>query len=220
MALPNKFRKFSENIYAGALPNSAQMQEIVKQFGIKHVLSFVNDPYLSSVLKQLNVNHIVIPFVPSPVMNDTMKYLVRNIKQILSNQPIYIHCALGQDRTGFALALYRILKDNWKPQAAVEEAKRFGYGNGVPVSVKNFWNNILLTLSVNKNPSDVGAADDKPYGFDIPYFESHIKDITFQMEQDQNIDDRIALLRDIKDGGEIPLIGVFNNMGSLQLTKI
>ena len=44
-----------------------------------------------------------------------------------SLQPIYVYCRLGKDRTGFIIALYRVLDQQWTPCAAWKEWKSFGY---------------------------------------------------------------------------------------------
>ncbi len=41
--------------------------------------------------------------------------------------PIFIHCKYGADRTGAAIALYRIKIENWKPHDAVVEMILGGY---------------------------------------------------------------------------------------------
>ena len=56
----------------------------------------------------------------------------KQIKQILSlineqeNQPVFIHCHKGQDRTGTVIAIYRITNDKWSSEEAVSEAEKYG----------------------------------------------------------------------------------------------
>ena len=54
--------------------------------------------------------------------------VVRAMKVILSpeNQPVYIHCQAGKDRTGLAVGIYRILVDGWSVDDAIAERKAFG----------------------------------------------------------------------------------------------
>jgi protein tyrosine/serine phosphatase len=56
------------------------------------------------------------------------------VEQILSlvnapdNQPVFVHCKRGADRTGTIIALYRIRHDGWTSEQAKAEAKHYGMG--------------------------------------------------------------------------------------------
>jgi protein tyrosine/serine phosphatase len=43
-----------------------------------------------------------------------------------SEWPIFVHCRRGADRTGTAIACYRIAHDHWSNQQALAEAKTLG----------------------------------------------------------------------------------------------
>ena len=43
-----------------------------------------------------------------------------------ANQPVFVHCQRGEDRTGSLVALYRIVKQGWQPQEAYHEALALG----------------------------------------------------------------------------------------------
>ena len=42
------------------------------------------------------------------------------------NQPLFVHCRLGADRTGLIIAVYRIVHDGWTSERAKAEAKHYG----------------------------------------------------------------------------------------------
>jgi len=54
--------------------------------------------------------------------------VVRAMKVILTPeyQPVFVHCQAGKDRTGFVVAVYRILVDGWSVDDAIAERKAFG----------------------------------------------------------------------------------------------
>ena len=41
--------------------------------------------------------------------------------------PVYVHCAAGKDRTGYAVATYRIVEQGWDADSAIEEMFDFRY---------------------------------------------------------------------------------------------
>lgn len=161
MNYPNKFRRIVDNIYAGGAPSPSQLRELVKNLGIKYLISLDNESAikLASTAADLKIKHIIIPINPSASrLDDNLRYLIKNIDKILSNfQPVYIHCLQGQDRTGLALAIFRMKKYNYSSKEAISEVKKFNYGAGVSLATQQLWNNILLLL---ENNGDVAAAID------------------------------------------------------------
>ena len=41
------------------------------------------------------------------------------------NQPVFVHCKRGRDRTGVVVAAWRMMREGWSLEQAYEEAKRF-----------------------------------------------------------------------------------------------
>ena len=57
------------------------------------------------------------------------------------NQPVYVHCALGQDRTGVVVAAYRMDVDGWSFEDAEKEMQSFGFNDTwihLKKSLKNY----------------------------------------------------------------------------------
>jgi protein tyrosine/serine phosphatase len=49
-----------------------------------------------------------------------------SILQSNSDNPAFIHCRRGKDRTGTVVARYRILHDHWESRKALSEARSLG----------------------------------------------------------------------------------------------
>ena len=45
-----------------------------------------------------------------------------------NNQPVFVHCRYGADRTGLMCAVYRVVVQGWSREAAIDEMQRGGYG--------------------------------------------------------------------------------------------
>ncbi len=46
-------------------------------------------------------------------------------------QPVYIHCVMGRDRTGFVSAQLRIQRQGWSPDRAYQEMQAFDFKPGI-----------------------------------------------------------------------------------------
>jgi hypothetical protein len=219
MNLPNKFRRISDQIYAGAAPSSEQIKDMQHRFGLKAVLSLDNEAGLkiAPTLASLNIKHFFYPINPEEsIIGSNLKFLAKNLTQILINQPIYIHCLAGRDRTGLIQAIYRIKKQNWQVDKALSEVKQYGYGNGVSVKTQNLWNNLLIGLQSNVNFLDDNSIEDEK---DLVTIVRDFQDLSLppafinqqswaplgsQPEYNSSIN---------LEQAEIPLVGIYSNIG-------
>lgn len=74
-------------------------------------------------LEHRSVPIIAAPFSPS---EKSVKKALLVLKDP-SLRPVYVHCFLGEDRSTFIIALYRVYFEGWAPQAAWEELLRSGF---------------------------------------------------------------------------------------------
>jgi protein tyrosine/serine phosphatase len=75
----------------------------------------------------MGFNYFQIPTSTSkPLKDHYQKFL-----DIVNNpdlQPVFVHCQHGADRTGTAVALYRITVQKWDTEEAIRELQEGGYG--------------------------------------------------------------------------------------------
>jgi protein tyrosine/serine phosphatase len=45
-----------------------------------------------------------------------------------ARQPVFVHCLRGSDRTGMAVAVYRMSAEGWSREEAIDEMVRGGFG--------------------------------------------------------------------------------------------
>lgn len=143
-----RFGKVNNILYRGGLPTDQDL-EALKKFGVKTIVSFrgLGDPTEQvqidsekKVTTKLGMKflNIQIPF-DKPVPETTIKAFFKAVND-KKNQPLYVHCKGGRDRTGTMVALYRIQYENFKPAQAVEEMKQYTFN---PIDYPIFTNQIM-----------------------------------------------------------------------------
>ena len=128
--LPN-MHQVNANLYRGGQPTAAGFVELQKM-GIKTVIDLRESDERAkkekAMVEAAGMRFINVPLDPwlapnSVFLEDLMKYFDK-----ADNQPVFVHCRRGSDRTGVAIAVYRITHDGWDDEQASEEAKKFGLG--------------------------------------------------------------------------------------------
>lgn len=128
--LPN-FHQVNSNLYRGAQPEKNGLQRL-KDLGIKTVINLRDTGDLSKTEEKTAAAMGIQYFnVPLPNFNRPDDATVARILELINsseNQPVFVHCKRGSDRTGTIMAVYRISHDGWTGEKATAEAKRFGLG--------------------------------------------------------------------------------------------
>ena len=128
--LPNLY-KVNDRLYRGGQPTEAGIAEL-KRMGIKTLIN-LRDADDGERKEEGWATAAGIRFINVPESN-WFKPKTENIDAILKqidtpeNQPVFIHCKRGSDRTGTVVAIYRITHDGWTGKQANDEAKKFGFG--------------------------------------------------------------------------------------------
>jgi uncharacterized protein (TIGR01244 family) len=128
--LPN-FQKVNDNLYRGGQPKKGGFAQL-KKLGIKTVIYLRSDEDKALNEKKL-AEAAGINFLHFPLGNWDRPDQ-RNVDKILAhindaeNQPVFVHCRRGSDRTGTVIAIYRMTHEGWDAKKASDEAKKFGIG--------------------------------------------------------------------------------------------
>jgi protein tyrosine phosphatase (PTP) superfamily phosphohydrolase (DUF442 family) len=79
-----------------------------------------------AALEKHGMRYVSIPW-HCPFPRD--KPFAQFLKLIQQNpkKKIFVHCRLGDDRTGMAIAAYRMADEGWSAEEAMTEMKRFGF---------------------------------------------------------------------------------------------
>ncbi|MFN2509914.1 MAG: tyrosine-protein phosphatase [Pyrinomonadaceae bacterium] len=126
--LPN-FHKVNDMVYRGAQPKNGGW-ELLKQLGIKTVINLRNDDDRAkreeAGARLAGLQYFNFPFERRGRPQSKKMEQVLSIINDPANQPVFVHCRHGADRTGVVIAVYRITHDRWTGAQAKREAKRYG----------------------------------------------------------------------------------------------
>jgi tyrosine-protein phosphatase SIW14 len=126
--LPN-FHQVNQGLYRGAQPREGGIQKLAA-LGIKTVLNLrVADERLraeETEARTMGLNFFNVPMEGLDRPRDEQVKRALEIINNAANQPVFVHCKHGADRTGVVIAIYRMTHDGWSTEEALREAKRYG----------------------------------------------------------------------------------------------
>jgi tyrosine-protein phosphatase SIW14 len=126
--LPN-FHQVNEKVYRGAQPKKDGFKRLA-QLGIKTIINLRNDDAMAEregvEVRALGLHYFNLPLNRTGRPADDQVERALKILNNADNQPVFVHCKLGADRTGTIIAVYRISHDGWTSERAKAEANSFG----------------------------------------------------------------------------------------------
>lgn len=128
--LPN-FSQINANLYRGGQPSEEGVKKL-KQMGVKTII-YLRDADERARIEESWAQAAGIKFYNVPLSNwfgpkDAQVEKVLGLINAPENQPVFVHCKRGADRTGTVVAVYRITRDGWTAKQANEEAEKFDFG--------------------------------------------------------------------------------------------
>ena len=124
--LPN-FGEVTPDLYRGGQPGADGLKAL-KKMGVSIVIDMRGSPSAQEqrAVEELGMEYVSIPWhCPFPSDSTFAKFL-----KVIEQNPgkkIFVHCRLGNDRTGMAIASYRMAEQGWSADEAMKEMKLFGY---------------------------------------------------------------------------------------------
>ncbi|HEX6853079.1 MAG TPA: tyrosine-protein phosphatase [Candidatus Polarisedimenticolaceae bacterium] len=122
------FGRVGPGLYRGAEPSEACLDHLAK-LGVRMILNLRDDEEATerekSLAEALGLRFTNIPMsgVRKPESEEVQRAL--EILGATENQPAFVHCKRGRDRTGVVVAAWRMAREGWSLDQAYEEAKRF-----------------------------------------------------------------------------------------------
>lgn len=128
--LPN-FAEVHANFYRGGQPTEAGVKKLAAM-GVKTIIDLRGEDGLAEQekiwAKSAGVKFVAVNlsnwFKPK---NSEIESIIGQI-DAADNQPVFVHCRRGADRTGTIAAVYRIKHNHYTAKQAIAEAKTFKFG--------------------------------------------------------------------------------------------
>jgi len=123
------FHQVNAQLYRGGQPKTSGLQKL-KELGVKTVVNLRRKDDLARAeeteARSLGLRYygIALPDFSRPKDDEVQRVL--EIIDAPENQPVFVHCHHGKDRTGTIVACYRISHDGWTAKQAKNEAEAYG----------------------------------------------------------------------------------------------
>ena len=126
--LPN-FHQVNPKLYRGAQPKKNGIKRLA-QLGVKTIVNLREEDGLAlseeAEARAAGLRYFNVPLKRAGRPTDQQVEQALAILNTAGNQPVFVHCRLGADRTGLIIAVYRITHDGWTSERAKAEANHFG----------------------------------------------------------------------------------------------
>lgn len=237
-AMIHRLRKVLPDVYRGSAPSIKEIPYLIKEFGIKKIISLDLDTgkKIEKACKNFGIKQILIPLKGKS--SDVAKILNLDFEDtFLKDGPVFIHCRAGKDRTGFVSALLKVKFNNEDPEDAIKEAKSLGFGLFLPEDWKKIikkYENAIRAAAKDSNNADILSntreykaspedtyLDQAQMGSFAPYM-SKTKEYPFDFvypndSTDMETRDNRGMNLPIKeDNDKIPMVGVYNNTSGIR----
>src|SRR6476660_8976681 len=126
-----RFQQFGKSAFRGGQPTAKGFHDL-KGNGIRTVINLRVEDDERELVESLGMKYVHIP-INMPLLTRPWKTIsdadIAAFFQAVEdpeNQPVFVHCHRGADRTGMLVGLYRIAHDNWDGGRAYREARQIG----------------------------------------------------------------------------------------------
>ena len=124
VGLPN-FGQVTTKLFRGAQPQNDGYRTL-QSMGVNIVVDMRGNRSEQSAVEKLGMRYVSLPWNANSPSDEV---IARFLKVIDENpdKKIFVHCRVGEDRTGMAIASYRMAKEGWSADEAMKEMQLFGF---------------------------------------------------------------------------------------------
>jgi tyrosine-protein phosphatase SIW14 len=137
--------KVTGQLFRGAQPHDGSIRQL-KELGITTIVDLRSEGAGTREREKKEADSLGIRFISIPV-NGWSSPTSDQVAQFLSmfglssKEIVFVHCRLGEDRTGVFVATYRMAVQKWSTEQAMSEMYYFGFNGFVHRAMKSFVRN-------------------------------------------------------------------------------
>ena len=121
--VPN-FGKVTDTLYRGAQPTDIGFENLSKR-GIHIVVDLRGSAREREVVTKLGMKYVQLPWRCYKPENEQFAKFLTLLREN-PGQKVFVHCRMGDDRTGMEIAAYRMAEQGWTAEEARKEMIAFG----------------------------------------------------------------------------------------------
>ncbi|MBI3802278.1 MAG: dual specificity protein phosphatase family protein [Nitrospirae bacterium] len=129
MAGVENFGKVTPLLWRGEQPTKEGFRHL-EAAGVKTVISLREFHDDLPLLKGTKLKYLRIPMDPWRPEEEELIQFLKAVDAALKDPdgaPVFVHCSLGRDRTGYSIASYRMVFEHWAAEDAIHEMFDFRF---------------------------------------------------------------------------------------------
>ncbi len=155
------FTKVTDKLWRGSQPdmNDPDIFRKLEQRGVKTVINLRHNHDDFDKLKETNIRYLWIPMRSWHPEEEDLVLFLSALRRAFADPnlwPVFVHCAEGKDRTGYAIAAYRIIEEQWEAEDAIHEMFDFRY-NTIWLGNPRFLRDLKKNSKEIEGPSNQSA---------------------------------------------------------------
>ncbi|HZS49004.1 MAG TPA: tyrosine-protein phosphatase [Blastocatellia bacterium] len=136
------FAHIADYYYRGGQPDDNGLRQLAQK-GVRTIVDLRGedkdrDDHERQIAESVGMQYINIPLstIHAPSDEQVSRFLA--IVHSSENQPVFVHCRRGSDRTGVMTAIVRINDFNWTADQAYHEMKEYGFRSFLLPTMKRY----------------------------------------------------------------------------------
>jgi tyrosine-protein phosphatase SIW14 len=122
------FGEVTPYLYRGGLLKGDGIKAL-KKLGMDIIVdTHANDTSEERDARALGMKYVAIPWHCPRPKDEVFAKFIKLLRQN-KGKKVFVHCRLGDDRTGMMVAAYRMSEEGWTAEEAMREMKSFGFSS-------------------------------------------------------------------------------------------
>ena len=145
-----------EGVFRGSQPMTEEDYQALEKMKIKTIINLRWDESVTEskvMADKYNFKFFNFPIVAKETPKTETLKSIFSILLDAKNQPVFLHCQHGKDRTGLIFALYRVKVQGWDPERAYEEWVKMGFAEKVLKELKSYFRKETANKSIEFDES-------------------------------------------------------------------